>query len=90
MGNYVPSDWTGPTARCHVCGNEAPDVKRDVGDVDSGARECTRCLIGRVVNELCTEGEARALRAELTGEIRHPSLPWNDLPVVAHIDTSGG
>ena len=74
MNKYVPADWTGATTTCHTCGNDAPDVPRTVSG--EGPRECSNCFIGRVVNEACSEQEARALRAELTQEIKRPSTPW--------------
>lgn len=76
MGKYLPSDWDGAVTTCDTCGNDAPDVSRTVGRKAGGPRECSRCFIGRVVNEACSEYEARALRTELTQEIKRPSLPW--------------
>jgi len=79
MSKYVPTDWPGPVTTCRTCGNDAPDVPRVVGGKigGEGPRECSNCFIGRVLNEACSEQEARALRAELTSEIKQPSTPWN-------------
>lgn len=80
--DYVPNDWPGKVALCHACGNDAPDYPRVTGDDPDGLapRECTPCFIGRVLNHVATEGEARALRSELFQEIRRPSTPWNNEP----------
>lgn len=78
MGKYVPVDWTGPTTFCRVCGNKAPDVSRTVTDDPDGPRECSRCFIGRVLNEVCSAQEARDLRAEVAAEIKQPTTPWKN------------
>lgn len=83
MGNkYIPTDWPGPVTTCQTCGNPAPDRARTIkGRSDAsaeGPRECTLCFVGRVLNETCSEAEARDLRAELGREIRKPTVPWHE------------
>lgn len=77
MGKYVPSGWTEGVTTCDTCGNKAPDVSRTVDRRSGGPRECSRCFIGRVIGEACSEQEARDLRAELSREIHRPSVPWS-------------
>ena len=80
---YVPKDWADagkPITMCSCCGNRAPDVARSdrlrsphQQDAEpDGARECSPCFIGRVLNEACSDDEMRELRREIMTELNRP------------------